>query len=336
MSASLSSSFQQNPNVALQNLQQLFLSFATTVDSFNIQSPIHRWYLLATICQWYLDEGLLKEEELEESFHGMSKDMKSILKVEPCTIKPSVHIFEQAKFILEKMKVVLSSSFKLTPPSGSQGNFMYSLACTNNSPTIPCSPLQDSAIIRRRVSMNEARISRREKPTTHQAKGHHQRSSSWPNSPSINTANLPAYEISTEHLPHYTCSVHYEGFLHRKMEFNAEGDLANDRSWRKLYFMLWGTSLRIYKYKPSPFYYPDPFETLSMQKTKVGLAVDYQKRKHVFRIRIGEGQFLLQAKTRKILLEWINEIQSSINIAMPLESRRMPTFTTSPQVIHGF
>ncbi len=47
--------------------------------------------------------------------------------------------------------------------------------------------------------------------------------------------------------PHYNCGVHIEGYLPRKMEFSAPGVQAKDRSWRRQYFVLHGTSLRVYK-----------------------------------------------------------------------------------------
>ncbi|ORX90629.1 PH domain-like protein [Basidiobolus meristosporus CBS 931.73] len=131
----------------------------------------------------------------------------------------------------------------------------------------------------------------------------------------------PVYEILMEKLPGYTCSVHHEGFMHRKIEFTSNGSIANDRSWRKCYCILWGTSLQLYKYKPTQFYRPDPFESISMQRAKVDLAADYRKRCHVFRLQTRAGQFLLQANSRNDLLKWLNFIQASANIALPLESR---------------
>ena len=42
--------------------------------------------------------------------------------------------------------------------------------------------------------------------------------------------------------------VHIEGYLPRKMEFSAPGVQARDRSWKRLYFVLHGTSLRVFKH----------------------------------------------------------------------------------------
>ncbi|KAJ1018905.1 hypothetical protein NDA16_004708 [Ustilago loliicola] len=58
---------------------------------------------------------------------------------------------------------------------------------------------------------------------------------------------LPREEEGKEKLPTYCCGVHIEGYLPRKMEFSAPGVQAKDRSWKRQYFVLHGTSLRVYK-----------------------------------------------------------------------------------------
>jgi hypothetical protein len=63
----------------------------------------------------------------------------------------------------------------------------------------------------------------------------------------------PRDEEGKEKLPRYWCAVHIEGYLSRKMEFSAPGQQARDRSWKKLYFILRGTSLVVYKFDPHRF-----------------------------------------------------------------------------------
>lgn len=58
---------------------------------------------------------------------------------------------------------------------------------------------------------------------------------------------VPREEEGQEFLPQYGCSVHIEGYLPRKMEFSSPGVQAKDRSWRKQYFVLHGTCLRVYR-----------------------------------------------------------------------------------------
>lgn len=57
----------------------------------------------------------------------------------------------------------------------------------------------------------------------------------------------PREEEGKEKLPCYSCSVHIEGYLPRKMEFSSPGVQAKDRGWRRMYFILHGTSLQIYR-----------------------------------------------------------------------------------------
>ncbi len=56
----------------------------------------------------------------------------------------------------------------------------------------------------------------------------------------------PREEEGQEKLPNYSAHVHIEGYLPRKMEFSAPGVQAKDRSWRRLYFVLHGTMLKVY------------------------------------------------------------------------------------------
>lgn len=57
-----------------------------------------------------------------------------------------------------------------------------------------------------------------------------------------------------ETLPKYSCTVHIEGFLPRKMEFSAPGQAAANRSWTTSYFVLHGTMLNVYDVNLSTFY----------------------------------------------------------------------------------
>ncbi|BGO94049.1 hypothetical protein NBRC10512_003682 [Rhodotorula toruloides] len=58
----------------------------------------------------------------------------------------------------------------------------------------------------------------------------------------------PREEEGREGLPPYTCAIHIEGYMPRKMEFTAPGVQARDRAWKRQYFVLHGTSIKIYKY----------------------------------------------------------------------------------------
>ncbi|ORX39860.1 hypothetical protein BD324DRAFT_648480 [Kockovaella imperatae] len=63
----------------------------------------------------------------------------------------------------------------------------------------------------------------------------------------------PREEEGREQLPKYWCAVHMEGQLTRKNEFSAPGVQARDRSWKKMYFIVRGTSLIVYRFDPHRF-----------------------------------------------------------------------------------
>ncbi|CAE6425004.1 unnamed protein product [Rhizoctonia solani] len=60
--------------------------------------------------------------------------------------------------------------------------------------------------------------------------------------------SVPREEEGKEKLPGYSCGIHIEAMMPRKMEFSAPGVLAKDRSWKKQYIVIHGTSLMVYKY----------------------------------------------------------------------------------------
>uniref|UniRef100_V5EJP4 PH domain-containing protein n=1 Tax=Kalmanozyma brasiliensis (strain GHG001) TaxID=1365824 RepID=V5EJP4_KALBG len=208
---------------------------------------------------------------------------------------------------------------------------------------------------------------------------------------------LPREEEGREKLPTYYCGVHIEGYLPRKMEFSAPGVQAKDRSWKRQYFVLHGTSLRVYKNDLSVerhavngtwgemkgvHVHLEPmnedgsngsgsglglgaaareaishtplganrheaaknkeattqFDTkhglvrnYTLQGAESGLAADYLKRRHVVRVRAEGEQFLLQTRSDRHVVDWIEALQASTNVSMDLEKRAMPKFITLPR-----
>jgi hypothetical protein len=59
---------------------------------------------------------------------------------------------------------------------------------------------------------------------------------------------VPREEEGREKLPAYSCGIHIEALMARKMEFSAPGVMSKDRAWKKHYIVLHGTSLFIYKH----------------------------------------------------------------------------------------
>ena len=59
---------------------------------------------------------------------------------------------------------------------------------------------------------------------------------------------FPREEEGKEGLPDYTCAVHFEAYMPRKMEFTAPTVQAKDRAWKRQYVVLHGTAIKIYKH----------------------------------------------------------------------------------------
>ncbi|BGP16117.1 hypothetical protein JCM10213_007503 [Rhodosporidiobolus nylandii] len=58
----------------------------------------------------------------------------------------------------------------------------------------------------------------------------------------------PREEEGIEGLPAYTCAIHIEGYMPRKMEFTSPGVQAKDRAWKRQYVVLHGTSIKVYRF----------------------------------------------------------------------------------------
>ncbi|TKY84831.1 hypothetical protein EX895_005911 [Sporisorium graminicola] len=208
---------------------------------------------------------------------------------------------------------------------------------------------------------------------------------------------LPREEEGREKLPAYCCGVHIEGYLPRKLEFSAPGVQAKDRSWKRQYFVLHGTSLRVYKndlsvdrlaangswgemkgvhvhlepmnedgsngsgsgiglgaaareaisHTPLGFHRHDAskhkeastqfdnrnglIRNYTLQGAESGLAADYLKRRHVVRVRAEGEQFLLQTRSDRHVVDWIEALQAATNVSVDLEKRAMPKFITLPR-----
>jgi hypothetical protein len=78
----------------------------------------------------------------------------------------------------------------------------------------------------------------------------------------------PREEEGLEGLPAYSCAIHIEGYMPRKMEFVAPGVQATHRTWKRQYVVLHGTSIKAYKYDPRT--HPVPGEEIVDDEGGVG------------------------------------------------------------------
>ncbi|XP_056140178.1 spectrin family protein isoform X1 [Lampris incognitus] len=106
-----------------------------------------------------------------------------------------------------------------------------------------------------------------------------------------------------------------EGMLYRKQEMESHSKKAASRSWQNVYCALRKGSLGFYKDNKSasngiPYHGEVP---ISLGEAVCEVAHDYKKRKHVFKLRLGDGkEYLFQAKDEAEMSAWIQSIHCSI------------------------
>ncbi|KAM9728404.1 spectrin family protein isoform 1-T1 [Menidia menidia] len=106
-----------------------------------------------------------------------------------------------------------------------------------------------------------------------------------------------------------------EGMLCRKQEMESHSKKAATRSWQNVYCVLRKGSLGFYKDNKSasngiPYHGEVP---ISLGEAVCEVAHDYKKRKHVFKLRLGDGkEYLFQAKDEAEMSSWIRSILGSI------------------------
>ncbi|KAI8144285.1 hypothetical protein BJV82DRAFT_608962 [Fennellomyces sp. T-0311] len=134
-------------------------------------------------------------------------------------------------------------------------------------------------------------------------------------------------EEEEEKLPAYECTVSRVGQVYVKRERENQTTVAKKRTWKNLYVILWGTSIRAYKREPKRGD-ERPLWSYTMQGAEAGMATDYRKYKHVLRIRTSDGpQFLMRCSDERSAVLWIDAVQASANVSPDLDTRPMPEFT---------
>ncbi|NXU74449.1 SPTB2 protein, partial [Oreotrochilus melanogaster] len=122
-------------------------------------------------------------------------------------------------------------------------------------------------------------------------------------------ATLPS---KTQEIP----SAQMEGFLHRKHEWETHSKKASSRSWHNVYCVINNQEMGFYKDSKAaasgiPYHNEIP---VSLKDAVCEIAVDYKKKKHVFKLRLTDGnEYLFQAKDDEEMNTWIQAITSAIS-----------------------
>ncbi|XP_042288339.1 spectrin beta chain, non-erythrocytic 1 isoform X2 [Thunnus albacares] len=108
-----------------------------------------------------------------------------------------------------------------------------------------------------------------------------------------------------------------EGFLHRKHEWEGHNKKASSRSWHNVYCVINQQEMGFYKDQKSasqgiPYHSEIP---ISLKDAVCEVALDYKKKKHVFKLKITDGnEYLFQAKDDEEMNTWISAISAAVSV----------------------
>ncbi|KAJ8387309.1 hypothetical protein AAFF_G00158050 [Aldrovandia affinis] len=106
-----------------------------------------------------------------------------------------------------------------------------------------------------------------------------------------------------------------EGVLHRKHEWEGPNKKASSRSWHNVYCVINNHEMGFYKDSKAasqgiPYHNEIP---VTLKDAVCEVAIDYKKKKHVFKLRISDGnEYLFQAKDDEEMTRWIQDISSAV------------------------
>lgn len=124
--------------------------------------------------------------------------------------------------------------------------------------------------------------------------------------------------------------------LCRKQEMEAFGKKAANRSWQNVYCVLRHGSLGFYKDVKAastgvPYHGEVP---VSLARAQGSVALDYRKRKHVFKLGLQDGkEYLFQAKDEAEMSSWLRVVNAAIAAASSASGE--PEEPTVPSATRG-
>lgn len=103
--------------------------------------------------------------------------------------------------------------------------------------------------------------------------------------------------------------VEMEGHLERKQECQSHGKRATVRSWKSFYTVLCGQLMCFFKEKRDFLEKKAAVSPINIHDAECKVAMDYTKRKHVFRISLKDGsEYLFSTDKAGYLEDWIKKI----------------------------
>lgn len=150
---------------------------------------------------------------------------------------------------------------------------------------------------------------------------------------------VPREEEGREPLPAYISSIRRESLAMRKPEFSSPYLPAAHRSWSSVYMSLNNTKLTLHKISRKSLSWDqygkkektfNVLRSYTLQYAQVGLALDYQKRPNVLRLRVENEQILVAFSCQEECIGWCHDLQIAIDLSLPIEERDLPTYRSIP------
>ncbi|XP_066281028.1 spectrin beta chain, non-erythrocytic 5-like isoform X2 [Branchiostoma lanceolatum] len=121
-----------------------------------------------------------------------------------------------------------------------------------------------------------------------------------------------------------------EGTLERKQELQPNGKRSTVRAWKSYYTVISGPLLCFYKDQKEWTQSSTAGPTIPLQGATCEVAVDYHKKKHVFRLRPCDGsEYLFSAKSHLDMRQWISKVQIQANLPPPVQQANSPDTASS-------
>ncbi|XP_063047258.1 spectrin beta chain, non-erythrocytic 1-like isoform X3 [Engraulis encrasicolus] len=133
-------------------------------------------------------------------------------------------------------------------------------------------------------------------------------------SPTASRKSKPSSQAATLPTKPQETFTQLEGFLHRKHEWEGHNKKASNRSWHNVYCVINHLEMGFYKDSKSasqgvPYHSEMP---ISLRDAVCEVAVDYKKKKHVFKLRLSDGnEYLFQAKDDEEMNSWIQAVSTT-------------------------
>uniref|UniRef100_A0A1I7ZAM9 PH domain-containing protein n=1 Tax=Steinernema glaseri TaxID=37863 RepID=A0A1I7ZAM9_9BILA len=131
-------------------------------------------------------------------------------------------------------------------------------------------------------------------------------------------------------------SIDMFGFIERKQVLQTGGKKATIRAWKKNYTILCGQLICFFKDEATFVNNQASSPPIYILGARCEQAVDYSRRKNVFRLQTTDGsEYLFECTTETEMVEWINKIQFHANLspANQLQSFRKIVGAPSPSVL---